>query len=145
MMLIHIKARQHCTAQLAQCIHCSYWPKIALQHSSVAQHSSVRFLQLHNPRISLSTSWNHSFIITPFFVVEYSGEEQCPRDDLFSLIFVFCDLVCGKLPWSEAAKIKDKGKVATLKKQYLADPRRFVEWVKHQAEDADRIKVSHTG
>lgn len=53
--------------------------------------------------------------------------------------------MCGKLPWSEAAKIKDKGKVATLKKQYLADPRRFVEWVKHQAEDADRIKVSHIG
>ena len=72
-----------------------------------------------------------------------SGEEQCPRDDLFSLIFVFCDLVCGKLPWSEAAKVKDKGKVAAFKKQYLADPRRFVEWVKHQAEDADKVKVRH--
>ena len=70
------------------------------------------------------------------------GEEQCPRDDLFSLIFVFCDLVCGKLPWSEAAKSKDKGKVAALKKQYLSDPRRFVDWIKHQADDADKNKVS---
>ena len=60
---------------------------------------------------------------------------------MFSLVFVFCDLVCGKLPWSEAARLKDKRQVASLKKQYLADPRRFVEWIKHQAEDADKLKV----
>lgn len=72
----------------------------------------------------------------------HEGEEQCPRDDLFSLIFVFCDLVCGKLPWSEVSKSKDKLKVASLKKQYLADPRRFLEWVRHQAESADKLKVN---
>ena len=69
------------------------------------------------------------------------GEEQCPRDDLFSLIFVFCDLVCGKLPWSEAAKAKDKMKVSIFKKQYLADPRRFLDWLRLQSEEADTLKV----
>ena len=44
-------------------------------------------------------------------------------------------------PWSEVSKSKDKLKVASLKKQYLADPRRFLEWVRHQAESADKLKV----
>jgi tau tubulin kinase len=70
----------------------------------------------------------------------HEGEDQCPRDDLFSLVFVFCDLVCGKLPWSEAARLKDKNGVASLKKQYLTDPRRFLEWIKVQAEEADNTK-----
>ena len=54
---------------------------------------------------------------------------------------MFCDLVCGKLPWSEAAKAKDKQKVANFKKQYLADPRRFLDWLRLQSEEADTLKV----
>ena len=27
----------------------------------------------------------------------HEGEDQCPRDDVFSLMFVFCDLVCGQV------------------------------------------------
>ena len=45
------------------------------------------------------------------------------------------------MPWSEAAKSKDKQKVASFKKQYLADPRRFLDWLRLQSEDADRLKV----
>jgi serine/threonine protein kinase len=72
------------------------------------------------------------------------GEDQCPRDDLFSLIFVFCDLVCGKLPWTEAARDRNKHEVANLKMNLLGDPSKFVLWVHAIASSLRRPKEEVT-
>ena len=57
-------------------------------------------------------------------------EDQCQRDDLYSMMFVFFDLICGKLPWTEEAKLKEKQKVADLKHQFvMADPSNIIQWV----------------
>lgn len=47
------------------------------------------------------------------------GEDQCPRDDMYGILFVFFDLICGKLPWSSAAKLRDKPQVTSIKKDFL--------------------------
>ena len=58
------------------------------------------------------------------------GDDQCPRDDLYSIIFVLLDLLCGKLPWSEAARSKDKPNVVALKQEYVHnDPKVLINWV----------------
>lgn len=47
------------------------------------------------------------------------------------------DLVCGSLPWSEAAKARDKEQVALLKKQYFFQPEMFFDWIgTHRADCA---------
>ena len=56
------------------------------------------------------------------------GHDHCPRDDLYSLIYVFLDLICGKLPWAEAAKNKDKSTVTQLKKDYMENPEKLIVW-----------------
>lgn len=40
-----------------------------------------------------------------------------PSDDLQSAVFVFLDLLLGRLPWFEEAKAKDKARVLELKQQ----------------------------
>ena len=42
---------------------------------------------------------NADFRGTTLYASPYAheGEDQCPRDDVFSLLFVFCDLVCGQV------------------------------------------------
>ncbi len=59
----------------------------------------------------------------------HQKEDQCCRDDLYSMLFVFLDLITGKLPWSEAAYAKDKVKVAELKEEYCFNPNHFVTWI----------------
>ena len=51
----------------------------------------------------------------------HEGADQCPRDDLLGLVLVFFDLVCGKLPWLESVKAKDKIAVTESKKKFFAD------------------------
>jgi tau tubulin kinase len=64
------------------------------------------------------------------------GDDQCPRDDLYNIIFVLLDLLCGKLPWAEAAKAKNKPNVIALKQEYVQnDPKVLIDWV------ANNIKV----
>mmetsp|Transcript_14525 Transcript_14525/g.24085 ORF Transcript_14525/g.24085 Transcript_14525/m.24085 type:complete len:849 (-) Transcript_14525:93-2639(-) len=53
-------------------------------------------------------------------------QDQCPRDDLFSVLHVFVDLVVGDLPWRDAARSKDKAYVSELKQKFLKDPRAFM-------------------
>lgn len=66
-------------------------------------------------------------------------QDLSPRDDIFSLIYVFLDFVAGKLPWTVASRAKDKVTVAATKEEYLADPRKLIDWVLEtvkRAEDA---------
>lgn len=62
------------------------------------------------------------------------GEEQCPRDDLYGMMLVLCDFICGSLPWAVASRDKDKPEVARLKHQYLDNPKNLVEYVKTTAQ-----------
>jgi serine/threonine protein kinase len=67
------------------------------------------------------------------------GEEQCPRDDLYGMVLVLCDMLCGCMPWGEAARCRDKPEVARLKRYFLVeDPTRMVDYVHKRAkEEAD--------
>jgi len=41
--------------------------------------------------------------------------DYCPRDDMYSLLYVFCDLVSGGLPWMSYAANRDRAKCQELK------------------------------
>jgi hypothetical protein len=51
-------------------------------------------------------------------------------------------MICGKLPWSEAARTKDKQTVAALKKEYLDEPGRFIQWVTNAVAAAEALRDS---
>ena len=71
----------------------------------------------------------------------HMGDDQCPRDDLYSIIFVLLDLLSGKLPWSEAARTKDKPKVLALKQEYVCnDPNKIIEWVTNNIKSIENKK-----
>ena len=55
--------------------------------------------------------------------------DQSPRDDLWSLLYVLLDLLCGKLPWSEAAKNKDKAAVLNMKNEYNNELSKWHTWI----------------
>jgi len=60
----------------------------------------------------------------------HENQDQFERDDLFSIIFVFIDLLVGTLPWTEESKAKDKVKVGELKKYYALDNiEEFINWI----------------
>lgn len=65
----------------------------------------------------------------------HSGHDQCPRDDMFSVLHVFLDLVLGDLPWRAQAKARDKAGVAALKAKLVKDPAAFLEDYIHWQED----------
>jgi hypothetical protein len=67
----------------------------------------------------------------------HDGEDQGPRDDICSIIHVFIDLICGKLPWNEAAKAKDKVQVGNIKKKYYEKPEDFISWIITTVENAE--------
>lgn len=57
----------------------------------------------------------------------HQGFDQCPRDDLFSWMYVLLDLICGKLPWVDASRNKDKSTVSQLKNEYLNNPSKLIQ------------------
>ena len=57
----------------------------------------------------------------------HMGLEQCPRDDLFSVLHVLLDMIFGDLPWREPARNKDKEEVLRLKQFMLADMGAFID------------------
>lgn len=60
----------------------------------------------------------------------HDNQDQAPRDDCWSLIYVYIDLICGKLPWTEVAKKGgEKDQVAALKREYTLNPEKFIEWI----------------
>ncbi len=58
------------------------------------------------------------------------NQDQSFRDDLYSMMFTFFDLLCGKLPWSNAVKARDKATVAVHKNPCLQNPNYMVDWAK---------------
>jgi hypothetical protein len=64
----------------------------------------------------------------------HTGNDQCPRDDLFSAIHVFLDLVLGDLPWRAHARNKDKAAVGSVKAELLRDPGAFLDGLVHARE-----------
>lgn len=43
--------------------------------------------------------------------------DYCPRDDIWSLLYVFCDLAAGGLPWMSHAANRDRAACKTLKER----------------------------
>jgi tau tubulin kinase len=74
------------------------------------------------------------------------GEDQCSRDDMYGILFVFFDLICGKLPWSAAAKLRDKPQVASIKKDYVGlsneinqfEPSKLPSWVANTIKEVNQ-------
>ena len=59
----------------------------------------------------------------------HQGHDQCPRDDLLGLVLVFFDLICGKLPWLEMVRIKDRRAVTDSKQTFFAEPTKLTKYV----------------
>ena len=64
-------------------------------------------------------------------------EDLSPRDDLWSMFYVFLDIVCGCLPWSEAARMKEKESVRILKQEYIAEPNKIILWIQQFRNDLE--------
>ena len=47
----------------------------------------------------------------------HQGRDYCPRDDIWSLLYVFCDLVSGGLPWMSNAANRDRAGCQALKER----------------------------
>ena len=45
----------------------------------------------------------------------HQGKDHCPRDDIWGLLYVFCDLVSGGLPWMQYASSRDRSSCQILK------------------------------
>lgn len=73
----------------------------------------------------------------------HKQQDQCPRDDLFSLVLVFIDLVCGKLPWADAYRQnKDKAVAAASKTAYLETPDNIIKWVADTVIAAEKVAAT---
>jgi tau tubulin kinase len=51
----------------------------------------------------------------------HQGKDYAPRDDVWSLLYVFCDLVSGGLPWMSHAANRDRPMCQTLKERIHGD------------------------
>ena len=74
---------------------------------------------------------------TTFYASVHSHnlEDLSPRDDLWSMMYVFLDILCGSLPWSKAAKLKEKDSVKLLKEKYVKEPNKLIDWIQHTRSD----------
>lgn len=53
-------------------------------------------------------------------------EEYCPRDDLFSCLFIFLDMTQGDLPWAAAASARQRDECGIQKDKCLQVPENFL-------------------
>jgi serine/threonine protein kinase len=51
----------------------------------------------------------------------HQGKDHCPRDDVWGLLYVFCDLVSGGLPWMGYASARDRGSCQILKEMIMGE------------------------
>ncbi|KAL3816655.1 hypothetical protein ACHAXA_000833, partial [Cyclostephanos tholiformis] len=51
----------------------------------------------------------------------HQGKDHCPRDDVWGLLYVFCDLVSGGLPWMGHASARDRGSCQILKEMVMGE------------------------
>lgn len=68
-------------------------------------------------------------------------QDQCPRDDLCSIFHAFLDMICGKLPWGDAARSKDKYNVIEIKNKCYEDISYFINWEVNQTLENENGKV----
>lgn len=53
-------------------------------------------------------------------------EEYCPRDDVFSCIYIYLDFVRGGLPWAAAASQRQRDECGRQKQEHTKDPAKFL-------------------
>jgi hypothetical protein len=51
----------------------------------------------------------------------HQGKDHCPRDDVWGLLYVFCDLVSGGLPWMGHASARDRGSCQIIKEMVMGE------------------------
>jgi hypothetical protein len=70
----------------------------------------------------------------------HEDKDQSFRDDLWSVLFSFVDILIGQLPWSEEGKRKEKLLVRDLKREYTSHPEdgKFTTWILEQICAAEK-------
>jgi len=70
----------------------------------------------------------------------HEDKDQGYRDDLWSILFSFIDILLGQLPWSEEGKKKEKQLVKELKRKFTSDPSDeiFTKWILNQLVTAEK-------
>jgi len=53
-------------------------------------------------------------------------EEYCPRDDLFSCLYIYLDFIGGGLPWAAAASQRQRDECGRQKQECTKDPAKFL-------------------
>jgi len=51
----------------------------------------------------------------------HQGKDHCRRDDIWGLLYVFCDLVSGGLPWMGYAQNRDRGMCQKIKEWVIGE------------------------
>jgi hypothetical protein len=51
----------------------------------------------------------------------HQGKDHCPRDDIWGLLYVFCDLVSGGLPWMGYASARDRTRCQIIKEMVAGE------------------------
>lgn len=77
-------------------------------------------------------------------VVALRGQEQGPRDDLWSVLYVFIDMVANELPWSGVSRARSSkdlsGGLVGLKESHSGNPAdkedKLLEWIQSKVEKA---------
>lgn len=62
----------------------------------------------------------------------HEDKDQSFRDDLWSIIFSFVDILVGLLPWSEEGKKKEKRLVTDIKRDFITTSDKFSNWIQEQ-------------
>lgn len=71
-------------------------------------------------------------------------EDLSPRDDLWSMVYVLFDLISGSLPWSDAAKERNKEAVKASKEKYVSQPEMMFDWIKTHRSDIDFTETARS-
>ena len=78
----------------------------------------------------------------------HEDKDQSYRDDLWSIIFSFVEILLGQLPWSEVGKKKEKLLVKESKKEYTTNVQeeKFTKWIIEQilTTESEVHKSSHS-
>lgn len=64
----------------------------------------------------------------------HQGKDHCPRDDIWGLLYVFCDLVSGGLPWMSYASARDRASCQIIKEMVMGERGRD-DWEGTSAEE----------
>jgi serine/threonine protein kinase len=70
----------------------------------------------------------------------HEDKDQSFRDDLWSVLFSFVDILIGQLPWSDEGKRKEKLLVRDLKREFTICPEdeKFTQWILDQIQTVEK-------